>query len=367
VKILHVAPVLPGHLGGVSQAVPRLADAQSRYTGDSIALLSSWSPLAIKMERAEAFGLTKGIWIKSRLQRSLPEEWHTPDVVHFHSTYVPVHARIATYFRIKQIPYVMTPHGGLMQFALQHKYWKKQIGNWVFFAKLVHNASIFHCLTERESAQASAWHPNRVVVPNLVEIPLSPPDIPSPSNRTLQFTYIGRLDVQIKGIDRLLAGFRVALRKNPEASIHLNLVGPNVNGQQKVLEAGVRQQSLAQYVTFHGPSAPYGLPRHFQSADVICLCSRSEGQPNIILEAFSYARPCLVTPETNMAECIQTTESGWVCDGKPESIAELILNIVSEPSSIQNRSINARTTAQRQFAAPVVCSQMQKLYQQVAR
>lgn len=252
-----------------------------------------------------------------------------------------------------------------MKFALAHKFWKKKLGNVVFFTRYVRNASLLHCLTERESNQASVWHSTRIVIPNLIDLPETIPEKSVAVQRPVQLTYIGRMDIQIKGVDRLLEGFWLAHQQNPSLNAHLNLVGPDADGQQWKLEQVVKRYGLSNHVTFHGPCAPRDISKRLFETDVVCLCSRSEGQPNIILEAMGHAVPCLVTPETNMEECIQSTGSGWCTHGDPESIAKQIQHIISAPNEILSASANARLTAEQTFAAPVVCQQLQNVYEQL--
>ena len=54
--------------------------------------------------------------------------------------------------------------------------------------------------------------------------------------------------------------------------------------------------------------------------DLLALPSRSEGMPNVVLEAMFIGIPCMVSPQTNMKEIISDSNSGWVVETEQKEI-----------------------------------------------
>lgn len=361
------APCHPDRIGGINSSTCRLADALVQHAGIEVGLLSTVSETPPPCRYAASFGLKRGLSIGARLKSSLPEEWMTPNLVHFHSTYLPTQARIASYYNKRGIPYLLSPRGGLMDYALKQKRLKKQLGDMLFFKRYVRLSSGLHCLTARESEQAEAWHSKRHIAPNPIDIP------PEEGIKRIEsrdwnetppcFLYAGRIDTQIKGLDRLVDSVRIAKQSGFRSLIRL--AGPDHRGQRAALESRIRSYGLQDSFHFHGPCDASRLESLYQDSDVFILCSRSEGQPNALIEAMGHGLPCLITPETNMAECVNEYVCGWVSEGQPGKLANALSEIVNNPDEIANRSANARHAAEQRFTAPVVAERMKSIYQSI--
>ena len=68
--------------------------------------------------------------------------------------------------------------------------------------------------------------------------------------------------------------------------------------------------------------------RELASFDLLALPSRSEGMPNVALEAMSIGVPCMVSPETNMSEIILNSDSGWLVETNEKDIELFFNNLI---------------------------------------
>jgi glycosyltransferase involved in cell wall biosynthesis len=82
----------------------------------------------------------------------------------------------------------------------------------------------------------------------------------------------------------------------------LVIAGWEQGGHQAELENQAREMAVADSVHFVGPQFDLAKAASFQRADAFVLPSFSEGLPMAVLEAWSYARPVLMTPQCNLPE-----------------------------------------------------------------
>jgi poly(glycerol-phosphate) alpha-glucosyltransferase len=82
----------------------------------------------------------------------------------------------------------------------------------------------------------------------------------------------------------------------------LVIAGWEQGGHQADLENQARELAVADSVHFVGPQFDLAKAASFQRADAFVLPSFSEGLPMAVLEAWSYARPVLMTSQCNLPE-----------------------------------------------------------------
>lgn len=108
-----------------------------------------------------------------------------------------------------------------------------------------------------------------------------------------------------RNIKRILVPGRISVEKNPSMLIQYLLDFPETDvivvfaggvrerGYQKKMEGIVKKHNLQSKVIFMGHVS--ALKVEFQKADLIVLPSKSEGTPNVVLEAYGYGRPVIVS------------------------------------------------------------------------
>lgn len=104
---------------------------------------------------------------------------------------------------------------------------------------------------------------------------------------------------------RLLVPGRIVAHKNQKMVLHY--LGTHCNCDtsvifagivenreyQKELERFIKRHCLQEQVEFHG--YVQDMRKEYEEADLIILPSRSEGTPNVVLEAYAYGRPVIVS------------------------------------------------------------------------
>jgi len=133
---------------------------------------------------------------------------------------------------------------------------------------------------------------------------------------TRQLLYVGRLD-PVKALDVLLDACRVL--RDGEQEFEVNLVGEGP--MRELLTAKARRLGLGDRIHFWGPLPLNQLPDWYRAADVFVLPSRSEGVPNVLLEALACRTPFVATRVGGVPEVAPPTLGQLVPPGDPIALA----------------------------------------------
>jgi len=364
--ILHAAPISGKELTGHRASVPGLTAAQNRMDGVEAALLIT-VPNHGPPARAGFPVFDMGAVFANGGQLGLPAPFHRPDLVVFHSTYIPFHGRIGRRLRKSRIPYIICPRGGMTRDAQQHKWLKKRIGNLLFFRKMVTHAAAVHCLTQREAAATVGWNRPVFVVGNGVPLPpvceLAAPG----SSPQLRLVFIGRIAMEHKGLDLLVEAcgrLREQLRKR---GAKIEIYGPDYEGDGKLLIQLIAKWRLEDLVSWRGPVVGEAKDSVLRQTDVFLHTSRYEGHPMAVLEALSFGVPCLLTPGTNMADDLTSAEAGWVVEPSAAGIAAGLEKVLrAGRRQLQVAGFKARLMAARDYCWEQVAARTVQAYRQFA-
>lgn len=363
--ILHIAPIADSQISGIAVAVPKLLKVLHN-NGSKVALLTS-----IPNERYSQatpypiFHISDLPW-NSKIA-SLPYPYCNPDLIIFHSTYILSHIAIAHEAIQNNIPYIIQPHGGMTRGAQALKRSKKQLGNRLFFNRIVQHAAAIHCLTAREASDVQEiWHKPVFVAGNGVDLP----DISTLANPgqqpSLNFVFMGRFDIQHKGLDWLLEACYIIQDKLRQSNAQVFLYGNEVGDSRTKIKQLLENYQIGDLVHLKDPIWGEAAKRElFQSTDLFIHTSRFEGHPITVLEALSYGIPCLLTPGTNMATEVALAGAGWAVDDNPNSIAAGLDRILSQPEKLAIKGQAARNLTQAQYSWTQVGQTTEKAYKSI--
>lgn len=138
--------------------------------------------------------------------------------------------------------------------------------------------------------------------------------------------FVGNL-VPVKGLDILLAACRQLPAVCAPWQLHLIGAGP----LEARLRAAVRATGLGERVCFHGPIAHGDLPDWFRAADLFVLASRSEGVPNVLLEAAACGLPFVASRVGGIPEIASLGAGRLVPPEQPAALAMGIAGMLADP------------------------------------
>lgn len=150
---------------------------------------------------------------------------------------------------------------------------------------------------------------------------------PRASDR-VRILYAGWLEAQ-KGPGVLVDAFAALRQRGYE--VELDFCGSGT--QEEALAAAVAGHEMQEQVHFHGWVSRDVLCRHMDTADVLCLPSLTEGQPNVVIEAMGRGLAVVASDVGGVGALIRDGETGLLVEpGRPDKLADALETLITDPS-----------------------------------
>ena len=102
----------------------------------------------------------------------------------------------------------------------------------------------------------------------------------------------------------------------------------------------------------------------YRAADVFILPSKSEGMPNVVLEAIASGLPCVATRVSGILELIEEGKTGFTfAVNDVQGFHHALLNILN--GNIRNMGKRARERVKKEFSLPVIAERYERLYKKL--
>ena len=169
-----------------------------------------------------------------------------------------------------------------------------------------------------------------------------------PANGVTQFLYIGTYSAR-KGFDNLVEACRRLSETGPAFRIHTmgEWISP---GFRRDTEAELEKCGLSDRFVFHGIlEAPQKFDV-FSKCQVLVVPSTSEGQPLVILEAFSMGIPVVATSVGGIPDIVTDGVNGLLVPSRnAEALAEAMARIADDVEMRRNMSTANRDLYRERF------------------
>lgn len=216
------------------------------------------------------------------------------DLLHDHGVWLPHNHTLAAIAFTKQIPRVVSTHGMLDPWCLNHKRLKKKIA-WYLYQKADLKCAALHHVTsqaERENLIRLDLGAKICLVPIGVDIPDAlrgeHSNIEHDGLKTAVF--LGRIN-PVKGLPMLIEAWR---QVRPDGW-RLRVAGPDNDGHRKEVEDLVAVNGLEGVVFISGPLQGAEKEKFLHGANLFVLASHSESFGLAIAEALAHQLPVLTT------------------------------------------------------------------------
>jgi glycosyltransferase involved in cell wall biosynthesis len=194
--------------------------------------------------------------------------------------------------------------------------------------------------------------PHAHVIPNGVSIPDG--SLPRRDRkRPARVVFIGR-DNHAKGVDVLLAALSQFERRELEAV----LIG------QGLRQAAARSRLSIDYTALDLTPDPWAAAG---DVDLLVLSSRTEGSPNVVLEAFARGVPVVGTHSGGTISLLSGGRGLLVPPEAPDELARAIRAVASEPKAAAERAARALAYVRSAHAWPRVVGAYDHLFRTLAR
>ena len=112
---------------------------------------------------------------------------------------------------------------------------------------------------------------------------------------------------------------------------------------QSRLEKLAAEMQLDKRISFRGAIAPDAVGREMANADILVIASRSEGRPNVVLEALAAGLPVIASRIDGITDFIHDDSNGLLfTPGDPDSLAACIRRLGDDPGLRDKLSGNGR-------------------------
>jgi glycosyltransferase involved in cell wall biosynthesis len=376
-KVLMLTPSISRRAGGLMDCVRNL----SRFLEDKHDI-----HVDIVSVEDEFSAEDRGLWGNSSVHlvaskhaafRYAPEllrqlSFLTPDLVHTHGIWTYLSVATTRWSKsgrgVTTRPYVVSTHGMLDPWALNNSRWKKKLAGFAFERRHLENAACIHAINQAEAAAIRVFGLKNPIctIPNGVEVHASstrdrtPPWAAHMVSGRKVLLYLGRLHPK-KGLSILLRGWKQASKRGRDWV--LMIAGWDQGGHRRELEQLTRELEITGSVHFTGPLFGQARDSAYQNADAFVLPSLSEGQPLVVLEAWSHGCPVIMTPECNLPEGFEK-RAAIPMSGTVEGSAAALGNLFTmEEAARQEMGRRGRALAEANFSWPQIASQMFAVYQ----
>jgi glycosyltransferase involved in cell wall biosynthesis len=147
------------------------------------------------------------------------------------------------------------------------------------------------------------------------------------------------------GIDTLIEGANIAIRKNPKITFLVVGKGPDLNNVQM----RIRQLGIENNFRLTGFVKDEDLPFYYNAADFFVLPSKSgEGLPLVALEAMACGLPVIATNVGGISEILMEDYGKLVPSNQPESLAKAILEFANIDFS--SRKLELRAVMEEKYS-----------------
>lgn len=154
----------------------------------------------------------------------------------------------------------------------------------------------------------------------------------APTPQPVRLLTVGSLAQMYKGVDVLLNAVRVCV----DRGLDLRLVIVGQGRHRPELEDQMRSLGLAERVAFVGRLSAHDLIGQFDAADLFALASRTEGLPQVIIEAMARGVPCIGTMAGGIPELL--TADDLVPPGDHHALANKIAEVAGDPARMARMS-----------------------------
>jgi len=320
---------------------------------------------------------TRGFWLgglswSPRLKGMLRDGIRQADVVHNHSIWMLPNSYSSRIASSAKKPVVITAHGTLERWAVQHSRWKKRVAGLLFQDQELHAADCIHVNSEAEIDGVRAYGlkcpvaviPNGIDLPDLDALPSASvfrQAFPATRDKKIAL-FMARLHVK-KGLEHLLRAWAQLHCGFP--GWHLVIAGPD-RGFGRRAHQLVDEFQLNQSVTFTGHLQGHARLAALSAAEVFLHPSFSEGFSMAVLEALACRLPSLITAGCNFREASiagAAIEVSPDTDSTMEGLREL-LSATDEQRSAMGQQ--GRALIERAYTWDGVAQQTLDLYRWLA-
>lgn len=356
-KVIHYIASIDKRGGGTTEYMRLLSSALKNDTTLSIATGITDHPIAIEGVSVTFFNNNILRWFSLMNEFRAFLKTEKPDIVHINGIWSPPNWGFQKVAQELGIKVILSPHGMLESWILEHNPWKKKVALFLFQNKAIKKADHIHATAqmEKNSIRKLGFKNEITIIPNGID--LSEIKKVKSSYGSKKIVFISRIHPK-KGIELLLEAWRAI-------DTHgwvLEIAG---NGDENYIE---NLKQIAQDLNnVHFVGAKYGEEKwsFLRSTDVMILPTHSENFGIVVAESLAVGVPVITTTGTPW-EDLETYNCGWWIDLSVMNLKLTLLKVFSTPiDELENMGNNGKNLVKEKYDINQIAQNMNRLYKNI--
>lgn len=287
------------------------------------------------------------------------------DLVVVRALFHPISSVAAWTARVRDVPYVVVPHGTLSRYTFRHR---RSLMKKIYFALVERHtlagaaALRFTSETEREQAPRPCGQVRSSVIPHPFESRFD--GLPLGTSTEPIVLFLSRLHPK-KGLDVLLPAFRRVREEVPES--RLVLAGSGSARYERRLRESIAQRGLQDGVGLPGFVEGDEKRALLRRARVFVLPSEHENFGIAAVEAMDAGLPVVLSRGVDIWRDVDEAGAGIIVDRDPEALARAITKLLSDRDLRHEMGVAGRLFVRSRYDPSRVGPELASLYGQAAR
>jgi glycosyltransferase involved in cell wall biosynthesis len=343
-KQLHVVMDLSIRSGGQARAAIQYAQANASAGADIT--LYVVNPTDDTLETIPASGAFRVVYARGlkaiHLFRCV--ERGAFNVVHLHGTWSPMLAVASLMARACGLPYLVSPHGCLEPWAINHRRAKKLIALALYQKHVFCKAAMLLATAEQELRSIRRLGINTPVA--VIPLGVDLPDASTPRiELAKRILFMSRIH-PVKGLIELVSAW--ALVRQPGWTVVI--AGPDEDGHEAAVRAQIQILGLEDDFHFTGLVAGDQKEQLFATCDFFILPSHSENFGMVVAEALARSLPVITTTGTPW-QLLQPRGCGWWVSPDVDGLALALRQALNmSKSELNQMGAHGRELVTQEFA-----------------
>jgi glycosyltransferase involved in cell wall biosynthesis len=250
------------------------------------------------------------------------------DVIHIHAWWNLVSVLGCFVALMRKVPVIVSPRGTLSNYSFHNKNnnIKSLMHSWL--GKPILKKCFIHTTSNNEHDVLKAMLPDNAVfnIPNFINLTSQKFSDYKPADH-LRIIFFSRIEEK-KGLDILLDAL-----KSVTIPYKLTIAGDGNSEYVDQLKKLALDNGVATNIDWVGFQTDNKYQLLYEH-DVMILPSYDENFGNVVIESLSVGTPVLISRAVGLADYVDQSNLGWLCETNPTSVSEVINNLESQKAEI---------------------------------
>lgn len=353
-KVIHYIASIDKNGGGTTEYMRLLSKALKKDTSLTIATGISKDPINIDGVSVSFFDDNLLRWFSLIKEFRVFLENEKPDIVHINGIWSPQNWGFQKVAQELNIKVLLSPHGMLESWILEHNPLKKKLALFLFQNKAIRKVDHIHATAqmEKDSIRKLDFKNEITIVPNGIDLS----ECKSFKERygTKKIVFLSRIHPK-KGIEILLE----AWRNSDTKGWNLEIAG---SGEDAYTASLIQSCQDLPNVHFIGAVYQEAKWNFLRSADVMVLPTYSENFGIVVAEALAVGVPVITTTGTPWQD-LENYNCGWWIDLSVDKLQETLLEVFKLPvDKLQKMGSDGKRLVEEKYDIQAIGKKMVELY-----